>query len=837
MRRIPPLLVSLALLTTLTACPPIGTTGGRNAMSLSLDAQQDRTAAPGLQVRFRTLALPAVWDRAEFVLSSPSLLHTPVTRTVDADDMTAVSGGALTANRLFPLVPPGSDYALRVRLFDGPTQVSGAVLDNLTIGAFSTVITATVSSLTNPVITGFQPSMALGRPGDTLHVLGTGFGTTTGHVTLHDQPMTVSQWSDTDITVVIPTNATSGMIVITAPGGTTSTGRPFAVRRDELFLIGQQAGLQTLSLANYTAMSGFPAQTGAGPGRMVHDAGRDRLYGVLEGSKQLAVLNAATLAPVPGSPFAVDGTPGGVAYDPTSDRIFVTCVDTGKVTILSAGSLQPVSGSPMTLGGTAVPNAIIATAGKVFWINQGAGTLQGINAATLAPLAGSPVSVGINPVALAYDASRSRIGVIAQVNSALILLNAHTLQVVGQGSTGPAPADLVFDPTSDRYVATAYNGGGVQSFDPVSAAGITSQIVTTGPVSLAADPGHGRLLVTHGQTDQITGLNLPGLDLLPGMPIPVGRGPKAVTYDPAHDRFWVANQGSSQWALLGRAGFDLLQAGPVSTGITADMSAYDSTRHRLYVAQREGRTLEAVDAATGQILRQFRAPLGTSPGPIAYDWRHDQIAVANRGSGTLQAFRAGTFAPVTGSPLTVGTSPVQVRYEPMLDRFYVLSQQSHDLHAFDAATLAPISGSPVTTGPQPLDVLSAADGQTLFVLSRGSNAVEVYTAATLAKTASYALGGTATAMAADISRSRLYALVTGVGLIGLSATTGQALPGSPWTIGPAVQQLLFDPVADRLYGLDAANRQLDVRAGNTMAPVPGSPFATGLTATSMLIAQ
>jgi DNA-binding beta-propeller fold protein YncE len=834
MRRIPALLLSLALMSTLTACPPMASTSGRNAMSLALTTERDPAGAPGLQVRFRTLALPTDWDRATFRLTSATKLASPLEKSVNASDMSAAPDGSRVASRLFPVVPAGSDYTLLVRLYRGTLAVAGAQVDHVIVGLGATVVNATVTDLTNPVITGFTPTMAMAMPGDTIHVLGSGFGDTAGQVTIHDKPLTIKQWSDSDITATLPSDATTGMIVVTAAAGNASAGRPFAIRRDQLFLLGQMAGVQALGMGGFGALSGYPAQTGSAPGRMTVDPSRHRLYGVLEGSKQLAVLDAVTLEPVAGSPFSVDGSPVGVAYDQPSDRIFVSCADTNKVTVFNAGNLTKAPGSPVSAG--SVPNAIVANAGKVYWVNQGAGTVTAINAQTLQPLSGSPLSAGINPIALAIDPGRQRLGVISQVTQQLLLANADTLQGISATNTGPAPMDLTYDPHSDRWVLSTFNGNGIETYDPVSGNRLSSKIIDSGPYALGLDPLHGRLLVTHAQDDKITALDLPGLNLVGGGAIATGRSPKAVAYDADQDRFWVANQLSQQWGLLGRTALNPLTAGPVSVGVTADMAAYDSTRNRLYVPQREGRMLEALDATTGQLLRTLRQPLGVMPGPIAYDPIHDRVFVANRGPGTVSAFAAETFAPVSGTPLPVGANPVQLRYDPQQDRIYVLSMDNRKVNVFQGNSLNTVSNA-ITTGPQPSDLIVDPNGSRFFVLSRGGNAIEEYNAGTLTRTVERNVGGSPIAMAHDPTRQQLFAIVPGTGLVGLNAANGQALPGSPWAIGANASQLLFDPIKDQLYILDTANQQLDVRAGGTLAPVAGSPFATGLTATSMLIAQ
>ena len=89
-------------------------------------------------------------------------------------------------------------------------EAASATLDN--VGVNSTVAPG-------PVISGL--SATTGPIGSQVVVSGSAFGATQGNslVTLNTSPVTINSWSNTSITITIPTGATSGHLVVTAAPG------------------------------------------------------------------------------------------------------------------------------------------------------------------------------------------------------------------------------------------------------------------------------------------------------------------------------------------------------------------------------------------------------------------------------------------------------------------------------------------------------------------------------------------------------------------------------------------------------------------------------------------
>jgi hypothetical protein len=109
-------------------------------------------------------------------------------------------------------------------------------------GSTSTLATATFDSVavnstaaSAPVITGV--SATTGTIGSQVVISGTGFGASQGGsmVTLNGAPVTINAWSDTSLTITIPSGATSGPLVVSvAPSMNTSNPVTFTVTSQPL---------------------------------------------------------------------------------------------------------------------------------------------------------------------------------------------------------------------------------------------------------------------------------------------------------------------------------------------------------------------------------------------------------------------------------------------------------------------------------------------------------------------------------------------------------------------------------------------------------------------------
>src|SRR4051794_20168381 len=91
------------------------------------------------------------------------------------------------------------------------------------ISAYSTEVAATIGA---PAITSLTP--ASGAVGTSVVIAGSGFATTPSTVSFNGVPASPTAWSDTSITVKVPSGATTGNVTVTV-GGVASAGVIFVV--------------------------------------------------------------------------------------------------------------------------------------------------------------------------------------------------------------------------------------------------------------------------------------------------------------------------------------------------------------------------------------------------------------------------------------------------------------------------------------------------------------------------------------------------------------------------------------------------------------------------------
>lgn len=153
------------------------------------------------------------------------------------------------------------------------TQFSGPFVVNVTttvkaLAAAAGYDNSSVASATytiGPIITAISPTS--GVTGTVVTITGTGFGGTQGNstVTLNGTAGTPTSWSATSITVAVPTNATTGNVVVTV-NGLSSNGLAFTVlpRPSISSITPSSAGVGqsvTIAGANFGAVQGTSTVT------------------------------------------------------------------------------------------------------------------------------------------------------------------------------------------------------------------------------------------------------------------------------------------------------------------------------------------------------------------------------------------------------------------------------------------------------------------------------------------------------------------------------------------------------------------------------------------------
>jgi RHS repeat-associated protein len=139
----------------------------------------------------------------------------------------------------------------------------------------STLVTATfdnvsVNSTTSPAPTITNLSATTGSVGSQVSIYGTGFGATQADslVSLNGSPVTINSWSDTLISITIPSGATSGLLgVSVAPSMNDSNTVVFTVTSQPLAATWLDRDIGNFGLAgNATYASGVFTIAGAGTG-------------------------------------------------------------------------------------------------------------------------------------------------------------------------------------------------------------------------------------------------------------------------------------------------------------------------------------------------------------------------------------------------------------------------------------------------------------------------------------------------------------------------------------------------------------------------------------------
>src|SRR5204863_273006 len=122
-----------------------------------------------------------------------------------------------TAARPLACCPTRRSSDLPSGATSGPVIVTASGLASNGV-SFTVTVPPTIATL----------SPASGPVGTAITIAGTNFGATPGMIVFNGTPATPTSWSDTSITVPVPTGATSGPVVVTV-GGLASNGVSFTV--------------------------------------------------------------------------------------------------------------------------------------------------------------------------------------------------------------------------------------------------------------------------------------------------------------------------------------------------------------------------------------------------------------------------------------------------------------------------------------------------------------------------------------------------------------------------------------------------------------------------------
>ena len=195
--------------------------------------------------------------------------------------------------------------------------------------------------------------------------------------------------------------------------------------------------------------------------------------------------------------------------------------------------------------------------------------------------------------------------------------------------------------------------------------------------------------------------------------------------------------------------------------------------------------------------------------------------VANANSNNVSAYSIGAngaLTPVPGSPFAAGTCPISVAVDPTGKFAYVANADTNNVSAYSIGAngaLTPVPGSPFAAGSFPSSVAVDPTGKFAYVANFGPDPLDVP-----GTVSAYSIGSN-------------------------GALT--PVPGSPFAAGYFTKSVAVDPTGKFAYvasfGLASPGgffvpstvSAYSIGSNGALTPVPGSPFAAGLGATSVAI--
>ena len=281
--------------------------------------------------------LPTGYTLASYT-STGSAWSCSGTNVVTCTTTAGISGGADSIITLTVNVPATSPFSVT----NTAAAWGGGDLTHTSLATAATSTdTATVAQA--PQISSVTPNY--GAPASPITITGTNFGATQGSsaVTVGGAPSYVASWSNTAVSILVPSRATTGNIVVTV-GGVSSNGEPFTFYP-------------------------YPAITGVSPlsgpvGTPVTITGTALLDG---GGKATVTFNGtpATILSDTSTTITVD-VPTGATTGPVDVRVNGIPLSAGTFTVISSqlsiSSITPNYGAPA---------ALIQIAGNGFGATQG----------------------------------------------------------------------------------------------------------------------------------------------------------------------------------------------------------------------------------------------------------------------------------------------------------------------------------------------------------------------------------------------------------------------------------------------------------------------------------
>lgn len=328
---------------------------------------------------------------------------------------------------------------------------------------------------------------------------------------------------------------------------------------------------------------------------------------------------------------------------------------------------------------------------------------------------------------------------------------------------------------------------------------------------------------------------------------------------------------------------------PASRNCTLDgimapsVAVVDPEFSRLYTVAFYAGAVHALDLTSPTLTPIPGSPFSTGsdtstfPAGMALDPLAHRLYVGNFSASTLAVFDTVTMTHIPGSPFSTPGTPGDMAVDPVAHRLYIThffptvnggipftgsglswcEVQQNTFSVWDTTTMTYVT---VTTLPGPIGLALDQDNHRLFVghvgtvctpdlgftWNVGPSGIEVFTTPTLAKTGSMSAGANPELMTFDPETRRLYVSTFGNTVLS-GVTTGciqavynggsslwvyntdtlSPIPGSPFATGIQPLGIGYDPNLTLLAVANYGSNTLTVYTTTTMTQRAGSPFATG----------
>lgn len=595
------------------------------------------------------------------------------------------------------------------------------------------------------------------------------------------------------------------------------------------------------------------------------------------------------------------GNPVSVAVNPSGKFAYTADTAANAVSAFSidpaSGNLTEVPGSPFVAGSG--PNSVAVDPSGVFvyTANQGGDVSAfAVNppSGALVAVVGSPYLAGAQPVAVSVDPFGRFVYV---TNASSNTISAYSIDPTTGAltavpnspfSTGMGPFSVEVDPLGKfAYVANSLSNN-VSAFAINSTAGTLAEIAGspfaagTSPNSLTVDPSSKFVYVTNTAGGNLSAYTIGvggTLTPVPGSPFTTGASPNSVRVDPSGKFAYVANLGTlsesiSEFSIDSTTGA-LTSLGEVRTrGQSASLAMNRAstpvtyTPKFAYVANQNSNSVSiyTISGTNGALASTGMAAAGTQPVSVAVDPSGKFAYVTNlcssaSCSGNVFAYTidgsTGSLSAVPGSPFAAGNSPRSVAVDPSGRFAYVANSLSSDVSAYtiDSATgaLIPVAGSPFMAGTTPFSVTVDPSGRFAYVANSGtanaSGNVSAYTIDSRTGTLNpipgspFAAGAFPSSVAVDSTGEFAYvvnecgdvvcSLIGSVSAYTIDSSTGtlNPIPGSPFATGMSPRSMVVDPWGKFAYVANGSSSDvsayiIDSSAG-ALSPITGSPFQAG----------